>query len=498
MNALLEARSLSKSFGSNRVLSDVSLTIGSGEIVALIGENGAGKSTLSKILAGIITPDAGSLLLDGTEIALSHPREAIEAGIGIVHQELCLAENLTIAENITLGREQTRWGCVDKRHAAQVARSALERLGVDLAPSRLVSSLSVAERQLVEIARVLSYDARLLIFDEPTSSLSDSEARSLLTLIKKLKSSGISIVYVSHRLPEVQEIAERVIALRDGSNSGEMAGPHLERTKLIQMIVGRDLKDIYGYSARAVGPVALQLSHFRASPQHAPCSFSVHAGEIVGIAGLIGSGRSELLEAIFGVRPSLSGEIVVAGAPITITTPVEASQSGIALVPESRKDQGIIPETSIADNINISSLTSESAFTTRNFALERDTTELMISSLNVRCSGPYQQIQRLSGGNQQKVVIGRCLATNPRILLLDEPTRGVDVGARREIYSLLFRLAQDGLAILFVSSELEEIIGISDRVLVMSEGAVRGELPRRDLSEHAIMALASPHSRIAA
>lgn len=498
MSALVEARSLSKSFGANRVLEDVSLSIKPGEIVALIGENGGGKSTLAKIISGIEWPDSGQLLLGGSKADFFQPRDAIDSGIGIVHQELCLAENLTIAENICLGREPTRFGALDRRAMRSVAAKALERLGCGLKPEQIVASLSTADRQLVEIARVLSYDARLLIFDEPTSSLSDSEAHALMRLIKRLKGEGVAVLYVSHRLPEIQGIADRVVALRDGKNSGELLEGPFSRDGLISLIVGRELSDIYGYRARQLGEVALSAELLRPSMHHEPCSFTVRSGEIVGIAGLVGSGRSELLESIFGIRPPVSGSVSLFGARVSMESPLEATQAGLALVPESRKEQGILAEISISENVSLSRMASGSSLALRSRAAERSLAQQTIESLKVRCAGASQPVGRLSGGNQQKVVLGRCLATNPRVLLLDEPTRGVDVGARREIYSLLFSLAESGLAVLFVSSELEEVIGISDRVLVMGDGGIRGEIPRADLSEHAIMSLASPHQRIAA
>ena len=497
MTALLEATAISKSFGSNTVLDDVSISIASGEILSVVGENGAGKSTFAKILSGIVAPDSGSLHLSGNEVHFTHPREAIDAGIGIVHQELCLAENLTVTENLLLGREKLRYGLFDRLAMKRVALTALERLGVTLNPNRLVSTLSAAERQMVEIARVLSYDAKLLIFDEPTSSLSDTEAHALLELIKRLKRDGVSILYVSHRLPEVQEISDRVIALRDGKNSGELKAPMLQRDKLIHMIVGRDIQDLYGYHSRPIGAAALELKNFRASPRHTPCDITVRAGEIVGITGLIGSGRTEILEGIFGITPPVSGTIRVCGKELSAPSPVTSSALGISLLPESRKEQGIIAESSLCDNVIISMLTKGGNGIFREKKTEREIALCCIESLRIRCSGPEQLAHKLSGGNQQKVVLGRCLATHPQVLLLDEPTRGVDVGARREIYSILFELAAKGLAILFVSSELEEVIGLADRVLVISDGQLRGELSREELSEHAIMALASPQSRIA-
>jgi ribose transport system ATP-binding protein len=347
---------------------------------------------------------------------------------------------------------------------------------------------------MIEIARALAFDARLVIFDEPTSSLSEQEGELLLNLIVKLKSDGVSILYVSHRLPEVQRISDRVVALRDGRNSGELNATQLERDTIIKLIVGRELKDIYGYAPRGTGDVALQLDDFRASENHTPCTVSIRRGEIVGIAGLIGSGRTELLESILGVSSALAGTISVNGSPVSIKSPEHACSVGLTLVPESRKEQGIIAASSIRENTVLSVLKTLSGTIVRNQKKETSLTTTFIEKLKVRCTGPEQRVGDLSGGNQQKVVLARCLATSPSVLLLDEPTRGVDVGARREIYSILFDLAAQGLAILFVSSELEEVLGIADRVLVMSEGCITGDLARAELSEHSIMALASHHT----
>lgn len=498
MTPILEVAEIDKSYDSHQVLFGVNFAIQAGEIVSIIGENGAGKSTLAKIIAGITRPDSGSIYWDGHPIIFESPANAINAGIAIVHQEISLVDTLSIAENISLGREPRRWGLLDSEAMRARAAKALTTVGCDLEPARLVGSLTSAQKQMVEIARAVAFDARLLIFDEPTSSLSEREGELLLGLIRSLASRGVAIIYVSHRLAEVQSISDRVVALRDGRNSGESSRDNLDRANLISLIVGREIKDLYGYAPRTLGEPRLRLENFQATSWHAPINLSVNAGEILGIAGLIGSGRSELLEAIAGVTPPVAGTISINGSLVRALTPCEALQAGVALVPENRKEQGIVPSFSITDSITLSRaayaryLSLRSPHTERSEALEK------IRSFGIRCSGPRQAIGTLSGGNQQKVVFARCLASSPSVLLLDEPTRGVDVGARRELYAILFSLAAEGLAIVVVSSELEEVLGISDRVVIMCEGAITGELARSDFSEHAVMSLAAPQTSEAA
>jgi ribose transport system ATP-binding protein len=497
---LLAVDSVSKAFGQTQVLQEVSLSLARGEVLSIIGENGAGKSTLAKIIAGIVTPDAGALRLNGETLTCSTPAEATAAGIGIVHQELCLADNLTVAENIFLGREKTRRGFLNRDGMNDAACSILKRLGVPLDPAERVTNLSTGMKQMVEIARALSYNAQILIFDEPTSSLSDADAATLLRIITELRSQGVAIIYVSHRLAEVLSISDRIVCLKDGYLTGVVASHEATREKLISLIVGRELRDVYGSRTHELGEVALEVRDWRATPKHSPLTFSVRCGEIVAIAGLIGAGRTELLESIFGVRSPVSGSVTIQGAQTHITAPHQALQAGIALLPEDRKEQGLILESSIAENIILSSVEQLAGRLVRSFARESEQAATGAAAVRVRCAALSQPVQQLSGGNQQKVVLAKCLATNPTVLLLDEPTRGIDVGARCEIYTELRTLAAKGLAIVMVSSDLEEVIGLADRVLVMSEGALRGELTGSEISEQAVMRLASPASgdRIAA
>lgn len=491
MNALLSLQQIEKSYGTNRVLRGVSLSIDPGEVVSIIGENGAGKSTLARIIAGVAAADAGHLQWQGRPVSFSSPRDAIKRGIGMVHQELNLAENLTVTENLMLGREETHLGIIRSGERTARALACLAELAPGICPRTQVALLSIAERQMIEIARALSQQAKLLILDEPTSSLSERESARLLSVIRTLKLRGVSILYVSHRLSEVLEISDTIHALRDGMLSGTAKASSVNRDQLVRMMIGRELKELYPYQPRTRGGEMLRLEGFRATTAHTPCSFSLHAGEIVGIAGLIGSGRTELLEAIFGLRQPNAGTISVKGQPIRINSPASAARNGLAFVSESRKEQGLFLESSISENISIISLLHAARRSFRSRATEDVLARSLIQQLSVRCSSPTQPAKLLSGGNQQKVVLARWLAIRPTILLLDEPTRGVDVGARSEIYQLLFKLAAAGMAVLFVSSELEEVMGIADRALIMNQGDLRGELNRSDFSEHALMTIAA-------
>ena len=487
----VELSGIAKSYGPQQVLYDISLSIEAGTVVSLIGENGAGKSSLAKIIAGITTPDKGSLTLFGEPRSFSHPVEAIAAGVAIVHQEISLLDNLTIAENISLGREPISFGCLDREQMNIIARSALAQLSSTLSPMRLVGTLSVAQKQLVEIARALAQKAKIILFDEPTSSLSEQDTSHLLTTMESLRAQGVTIIYVSHRLSEVMRISDRVIALRDGRLSGELTKAELSRENLITSMIGRELRDMYSYTPRPVGEVVLELREFQASPKHAPLNLTVRAGEIVGIAGLIGSGRSELFEALYGVRTPRAGRLFIRGNELQLGSPSASLQAGLALVPESRKEQGIIAPFSVREMIALVSGNDESSSTLRSLSHEATQATHWISELGIHCSGPDQPVGNLSGGNQQKVVLAKCLASKPVALLLDEPTRGIDIGARKALYELLFALASRGLAIVFVSSELEEVMGLADRALVMNDGTIAGELSRQEYSEHKIISLAS-------
>ena len=489
----LTASNLSKRFPGVLALDQVRLSVSSGEVVAVIGENGAGKSTLMKILAGIYQPESGAIAVDGKPVSFASVSDAQSQGITLIHQELNLADNLDVAGNVFLGREPRRFGLVQEAAMRADTQRLLERLGADFKADAPVEKLSLGQRQLVEIAKALSLDARLIIMDEPTSSLSAQEAEILFQVIFDLKARGLGILYISHRLGEVTRIADRVVALRDGKNAGDLAKHEINHDAMVRLMVGRDLSRAFDHAPRTPGAVALDVVELRtrANPGHR-VSFRVRRGEIVGMAGLVGSGRTEVLRALFGVEPPLAGAIRVHDRLLVARHPCEAAGAGLALVPEDRKALGVFLPESVAWNISLAGLHrhARGAVFLNQSAAMRDATSVS-SQLRVKAVSLDTIVGTLSGGNQQKVALGKWLALKPEVLLLDEPTRGVDVGAKREIYQIMEKLASDGAAILFVSSEMEEILAMSDRVLVMHEGRITGELKRGELTEEAVMRLAT-------
>jgi ribose transport system ATP-binding protein len=493
---LLEARNVLKSFGGVRALKGVSLAVHPGEVLAVIGENGAGKSTLMKILAGVQAPDSGELLVDGKARRITSVQDALSLGIALIHQELNLAETLDVGANIFLGREPRRFGLIDSARITREASRVLEQVGLAVRPDTLVSDLTIGQQQLVEIAKALSINARVLIMDEPTSSLSGHEAQNLLRLISELRAKGVGIVYISHRLGEVHGLADRVEVLRDGENAGHLARTEISHGAMVKLMVGRDLSQFYPHQVHPKGQVALEVRDLRtrAHPKQT-VSFSIRVGEVVGMAGLVGAGRTEVLEALFGITPPLAGEVLVAGDAVNHDSPRGAMQAGLALVPEDRKHDGLVLEMGVRENLSLATLERDQNWGFLGRAKERALCEEMIPAMRIKTPNTEQPVQFLSGGNQQKVVIGKWLATRPKVLLLDEPTRGVDIGAKQEIYRLMEELAASGVAVLFVSSDLEEILGMSDRTLVLHEGRLSGELLRSELSEEAVMQLATGTER---
>jgi ribose transport system ATP-binding protein len=498
---VLEARAIKKHFPGVQALDGVSLRVYAGEVLALVGENGAGKSTLMKVLAGVHQPDAGQLLLDGAPVVFSGVADATARGITLIHQELNLAENLDVTANLFLGREVTRagpLGLLDRRAMTARARELMARVGLPpgLAGTR-VGWLAPGQRQLVEIARALSLSARVLIMDEPTSSLTQRETERLFEVVEGVRREGVAVVYISHRLAEVQRIADRAAVLRDGRNAGELARDEISHAALVRLMVGRDLRQFFPRTeGRPLGPVRLEVRGLLyPGGSDVPASFSLRAGEIVGMAGLMGAGRTELAETLFGLRPRRAGEVLLDGTPAALSRPQDAVAAGLLLVPEDRRQHGLVLAEGVQDNLALPNFDLLSVLRVvlprQEGVLARDT----IQRLRIRTPGPRQTVGLLSGGNQQKVVLGKWLARRPRVLICDEPTRGVDVGAKSEIYGLLDRLACDGVAVLMISSDLEEVLGMSDRVLVLHEGRLAGELARAELSEQGIMALATGGGR---
>ena len=494
----LAITSARKQFPGVLALDGVSLTLAPGEVLAVVGENGAGKSTLMKIVAGVYTPDAGEVLLNGEPIAFRGPAEAIAAGVTLIHQELNLAENLTVTDNLFLGRELTRGGflrALDRRAMSDRAAALLARVGLpeDRANVR-VESLPPGEKQLVEIARALGTEVRVLIMDEPTSSLTQKETEQLYTVIDALKAIGVSVLYISHRLAEVKRVADRVVVLRDGKNAGELAKSEITHDNMVRLMVGRDLKQFYPKVHRTgtggVAVLSARNARYARGPE-TPATFDVRAGEILGMAGLVGAGRTELSESVFGVRSLVAGEFLLDNAPLRIRAPQDAIAAGILLVPEDRRLHGLVLPESVGFNLSLPNL---DRITSLFGVKRREETELhhtWIDRLRVKTPSAAQPVGLLSGGNQQKVVYGKWLARGPKVLILDEPTRGVDVGAKAEIYALVDELAGQGVAVWMITSDMEELLGMSDRVVVMHEGRVAGELTGTKLTEEAVMRLAT-------
>lgn len=501
-HAVLCAERISKSFAGVKVLHEVDFDLRHGEVHALMGENGAGKSTLMKILAGVHTSYDGTILVEGSAASFSGVRDAEEAGVAIIHQELNLVPELSVADNIFLGREPLIGGVlIDRRRMVKAAGRLLARLGVTIAPDTRIAGLRVGEQQLVEIAKALSLNARILIMDEPTSALSSSECDTLFKIVRQLAREGVAIIYTSHRIEEVLALADRVTVLRDGRRVVTARIDELSRGAIISAMVGREMTANERGATAQDGAVVLSVQdltldtlgpHGWRRTLHG-VSFELKRGEILGIGGLLGSGRTEILESIFGVvRGWRTGSIAIDGAAVDINAASDAYRLGVALISEDRKERGLHLAASICDNVALPSIGALSRFGLRAFARERALAADMVKRLSVRCTGIGQETATLSGGNQQKVVIGKWLATEPRILLLDEPTRGIDIGAKQEIYRLIFDLAAQGLGIIVVTSEMPELLLLSDRILVMCEGRQTGVLAGEHATQETVMRLAAP------
>jgi ribose transport system ATP-binding protein len=494
---LLEMRGITKRFPGVVALNNVSLEARPCEVVALVGENGAGKSTLMKILGGIHQPDAGEIRINGEAVTIHSVNDSMRLGIGFIHQELNTLPNLDVAANVFLGREPRFGGflnLIDRRRIETETEKLLKRLGVDISPRAQAGDLSIAHRQMIEIAKALSLDTRLLIMDEPTSSLTLAETNRLLEVVKDLRSHGVSVIYISHRLGEVTEIADRVVVLRDGANAGTLEREEMNHDRIVQLMVGRDLQHVHTPKTESVQADYFVVEHLRTLRYpDKPVSFNVGRGEVLGVAGLVGAGRTEVAQALFGVEPALGGRAILDGAELKISSPQEAINKGLCLIPEDRRNLGLITSWTVRENITLATLTSYVKGGLVDFAAENKAAVEMSSKLRVKTPSVETQVSQLSGGNQQKVVLAKWLLRKLKVIIFDEPTRGIDIGAKSEIYELINQLAADGAAVIVISSDLEEILRISDRIAVMHEGNLTGVLRRAEASEEAIMRLAVGH-----
>ncbi|WP_422484710.1 sugar ABC transporter ATP-binding protein [Gudongella sp. DL1XJH-153] len=488
---IVSMENIIKEFSGVRVLDNVDFNIYRGKVMALVGENGAGKSTLMKILTGVYVRTSGDVNLNGKPVDFNTTKESQEKGIAFIHQELNLVRDLSIGENIFLGREPVgKGGKINWKKLFEDSKKWIAKLGLDEDPRELVKNLSISKQQMIEIAKALSLDAQIIIMDEPTGALTMSETKRLFQVVRELRDSGHSIVYISHRLKEIFEICDHVTVLRDGTLVGEEPIEDLDEEKIIEMMVGRKLSEQYPRVATEIGDVVLEVKNLTNRFVH-NVSFQLRKGEILGVAGLVGSGRTELARTIYGVYHPEKGEILLHGSPVTINSPKDAIDNGIAYLSEDRKENGIVLGMDLVENVTLASLNRYvGKIGNIDKSKERDSTDAYIKTMSIKAASKYQLLQFLSGGNQQKVALAKNLDTNPGILLLDEPTRGVDVGAKKEIYELINKYKQEGMSILMVSSEIPEILGISDRVMVMHEGKVSGILDIADADQEKIMTYA--------
>lgn len=491
MENLLVVENISKTFPGVKALQNISLDVKKGEVLSLMGENGAGKSTLIKILAGVYSKDEGRLIFDGQEVNISSPVVSQRIGISVIFQELNLLPNISIAENIFTGRERNKMNFFfDKKQTEKEAARLMDEVGLYCDPDTLVQDLPLSQRQMVEVAKALSQNAKLIIMDEPTSSLTDREAETLFDIINKLKKSGVSVIFVSHKMNEVQRISDRVHILRDGTYVGCLRKENITEDAIIQMMVGRKLESIFDKVEVPIGDVVFEVRELSTEKFLRNISFKVRKGEIVGFAGLVGAGRTEVMRAIFGIDRRTSGKIFIEDKEVKIQSPGDAIRLGVGFVPEDRKKQGLILGMSVKKNITLPGLNLVSKIGFLRKALEDNASDTYIEKLRIKTPHREQEVVNLSGGNQQKVVVSKWLATTPKVLIVDEPTRGIDVGAKKEIHSLLSSLAQNGVAIIMISSELPEILGMSDRIIVMHDGRIKGELDKSNASQERIMGMA--------
>ena len=488
---LLEMKGICKSFPGVKALQNVDLQLKAGEVHALLGENGAGKSTLIKVLGGIYHAEEGEIIIDGQKVNIDGVVAARQAGISIVHQELVLVPYMTVAENIFLGREPGTKMNVDRKKMVEEAQKLLDTYEMNIDANTLVERLTIAQQQMVEIVKAISFNSKILVLDEPTSSISDKEVGFLFNTMRNLTKAGVGIIYISHKMSELAEICDRVTVMRDGQTVGTKVVKETTTDDLIALMVGRELTNYYTRDYLEPGEVILKCEHISDGKMAKDASFELHKGEIIGFAGLVGAGRSETMKAIFGLAPHATGDVYVKGQKVKIKSPIDALKYGIALVPENRKEEGLYKVQSVRFNSTIEVLGSFIRHLHVDGKKEEEITQKYIDMMATKTPSQDQIIGNLSGGNQQKVMIGRWLATNPEILILDEPTRGVDVGAKAEIYAIMNELVKQGMSIIMISSELPEIINMSDRIYVMNEGRVTGCLDHDTVTQESIMTLAA-------
>lgn len=484
---LVEMTNIVKTFPGVKALDNAQLTLYSGEVLGLLGENGAGKSTLMNVLGGVYKPDSGKIVIEGKEVTINSVVDAQQHGVAFIHQEIALVPYLSVAENIFLGRERKSAGMVDKKKMYKESKQWLDMVGLDVNPATMLCKLSIGKQQMVEIAKACSLNMKLLIMDEPTSSLSESEVKSLFEMMIKLKNQGIGIIYISHKLDEIFTITDRVCVMRDGGYVGTIITKESSRETLVSMMVGRTLDSYYTRTFNEPGEVMMEAKNICSGIRVKDCSFKVRKGEILGFYGLVGAGRSELVKAAMGLYPRDSGTVYVKGQDVSKLSTMKIQEHGVALVPENRKLEGLILKNTISFNMSISVLRKFMKGCTVNRKKEKAIVDNGIDSLTVKTPSRDQRVGNLSGGNQQKVVLAKWLASDPEILILDEPTRGVDVGAKAEIYKIMNDLAAKGMAIIMISSEMPEIVNMCDRIVVMSEGKITGELEKEEFDQEKIL-----------
>ena len=488
----IEMKGIDKSFGTNQVLKNAGFYLKDGEVHALMGENGAGKSTLMKILTGVYTRDAGTVYVDGKEVLYKSPQEAEKAGIVFIYQELNVLFDLTVEENLFMGKEITKgFGICDKKAMREKAQEIMDRMGVNIPVTALMSDLSVGQQQMVEICKALMVDAKVLIMDEPTAALTQSETKILFEVIKSLREKGVSIVYISHRMEEIFELCDRITVLRDGTYVDTRYIKDINMDDIVQMMIGRTIGERFPKRDVQIGEEVLRVEGLTHEKLFHDIDFSVKAGEVLGFSGLMGAGRTEIMQAIFGNIPVKSGKIFIEGKEVVIKNPRQAIKAGIGFITEDRKTEGLLLEKSIAENIEIANLNKISKNSVLQAAKQKEIVKKGIEEFRIRCFGPDHECHNLSGGNQQKVVLAKWIYTDPKILILDEPTRGVDIGAKKEIYCVIYDLAAKGVAVILVSSELPEVLGMSDRIAVVHEGKITGILDASEADQAKVMTLAT-------